>query len=92
MASKLIERAKEPVLHDYYTWDQYPGVVFYPVRHPYFTVYDEWGDEVDSYPDVDNIFVCAVGDDRYEVVALDDLTPYDDEVCSCGQVGCGWAE
>jgi hypothetical protein len=32
-----------------------------------------------------------VGDDRSYFVDTDDLTVVDDDVCSCGQDGCGWA-
>ena len=31
-----------------------------------------------------------IGDDRTFVLDPDDCTLYTDEVCSCGQEGCGW--
>jgi hypothetical protein len=31
-----------------------------------------------------------VGDDRRFEFDVDDVSPLDDDVCSCGQIGCGW--
>lgn len=49
-------------------------------------VYDEYPDDVET----GRALVRMVGDDHIHVVDFDDLTVIDEDVCSCGQLGCGW--
>lgn len=79
-------------LAEYYRWGQYRGMVFACLGHPMLEVYDYYGDKVDEYPDTSQVMLCAVGDDRIEIAHLDDVEPYHGDICSCGQIGCGWGE
>lgn len=38
-----------------------------------------------------NVVAIMVGDDREHIVDIDDLELIEDDVCSCGQIGCGWS-
>jgi len=57
-------------------WSNYPGIVFRIIN-----VRDDGG-----LADVH-----MVGDDRVFNVEVSELILYDGEVCSCGQLGCGYA-
>lgn len=46
----------------------------------------EWEDDTTS----GDVMAVMVGDDRKHQVAISDLTLLDENVCSCGQIGCGW--
>lgn len=46
----------------------------------------EWEDDTTS----GDVMAVMVGDDRTHQVAISDLTLLDENVCSCGQIGCGW--
>jgi hypothetical protein len=76
--------------HNKYTWDVYPGVVFWFVDHPEETVYGPDGEFRRSEKCTDMAIICMVGDNKKFIVYLDELEIYKDNVCSCGQVGCQW--
>lgn len=38
-----------------------------------------------------DVIIRMVGDDHNYTVELDTLTIIEDDVCSCGQLGCSWA-
>ena len=44
-------------------------------------------DEVDG----DQVVAHMVGDDRPHHLDVTAVTPLDEDVCSCGQIGCAWA-
>lgn len=46
------------------------------------------GGDVEPEPVLTEALVVMIGDDRRHCVSISDLTPYDDRVCSCGQIDC----
>lgn len=50
--------------------------------------------EIEEIENPDRAIVVMVGDDHRYTVDASDVLPYDEEkhgeVCSCGQLGCGW--
>ena len=73
-----------------YKVEGYRGIAFYLIGYVEHDTPDtEWtGDR-----EVDTTMVRAVmvGDDREHEIPVEDLTMLHEDVCSCGQIGCGWA-
>lgn len=47
--------------------------------------------EWEAIQDRTRVKCCMVGDDSVWEFDISDLTVIDGEVCSCGQIGCGWS-
>ena len=48
-------------------------------------------DEGDWYEDRSRVVAVMVGDDAHWTFDIGDITPhYDEPLCGCGQIGCGW--
>ena len=82
-----------------YSVDSFPGIAFRPdgwVEIEVYPAYDgEWwyDDEIEVIPDTSGksgVYMVMIGDDRKWIIHLDELNLIDDNICSCGQIGCGW--
>jgi hypothetical protein len=54
-----------------------------------------WGSDEEDWETVETgrVYVRMVGDDQHHAVDQEDLTrleDQEDEICSCGQIGCRW--
>lgn len=78
-------------LSEFYLNQDYPGVVFECLGHPLEVTINHYGDVIREEEDVEQAIIRMVGDSRKFVYYIDDLVPYEGEVCTCGQEGCGHA-
>jgi hypothetical protein len=73
---------------EYYTCEDYPGIIFENLGHPIETTVDHWGDVVREEYNEEQLIIRMVGDSKEHIYYIDDLKPYSGFVCSCGQLGC----
>ena len=71
-----------------FTHPNFNGMVVKAVDRAERAVIDEAGDM--DFEWTGQVVIVLVGDNTPFTVDPDDLVPYDQPVCSCGQKDCGW--
>jgi hypothetical protein len=101
----LLERLKMFKSGDYVTVSGYSGIAWYLQGKEQVWVEDEFDlpadadeFEMDAYYDMrdgewidgNDWIAIMIGDDREFTFEESELTKLDEDVCSCGQINCGW--